>query len=172
MCPLSTPGGKMIKITYKNWSIRPKSTSHALVTQITLIKSITNTRQNAVCKFCTSRQSFGHCPFIPRLKNMLNFCEPFKSTKIFWKMFTHFFWTFLHFFDPQVLYQFLYYVEFPLICSVPLIRWTHPLSLLPLPCFQPQLVRHIFHCTCQSRRVYPLMVPLMWRNVGSMPHLS
>ena len=39
------------------------------------------------------------------------FCEPSKSTKIFWKIFTGFFWTFFHFFDPQVLYQFLQYVE-------------------------------------------------------------
>ena len=50
--------------------------------------------QNVVCKFCTSGRSFGYCPFIPRLKKCLTFCEPSESTKIFWKMFTRFFWTF------------------------------------------------------------------------------
>ena len=69
--------------------------------------------------------------------------------------------------DPSKLYQFLQYVEFPLICSGPLIRWTHPLSLLPSPCFHAQLVRQIFHRNCQYRRVYLLMVPLMWINLPS-----
>jgi hypothetical protein len=53
----------------------------------------------------------------------------------------------------------------PLICWMPLIRWTYPLSLWRPPCFHAQLVRHFLRCNCQLRCAYPLMVPLMWIKI-------
>ena len=103
--------------------------------------------QNVVCKCCTSnRRSFGYCPFIPRLKKMFHsVAPPFFSTDLHFVLIPQYSITSCSMWN--LLYQFLYDVECPLICLMPLIRWTYPLSLRPRPCFHAQLVRHLYITT-------------------------
>ena len=79
--------------------------------------------QNAVCKFCTCRQSFRYCSFIPQLKKVHLFASPPNLQKYFGKFSSAFSEHFFHFFIPKhyitscskwnSLYQFLY------VCGVP-----------------------------------------------------
>ena len=100
--------------------------------------------QNAVCKFCTCRQSFRYCSFIPQLKKVHLFASPpnlQKYSENFSSAFSEHFFIVL---SPSTIslpavsgihsINSFMYVEFPLICLMPLIRWTHPLSLQSLPC--------------------------------------